>query len=308
MSTKIRILFLGIIIITAIAAGCNTVNPTRLNYTLPPSQLANMSWDEILTSPSKIDSFNVLNTGAVKVPLDGMLNIDKLKVANADTLDKQLWVDVFVFLFHHKEKGWFMIDTGLDSTFQNKGNIKGLMAGKFIKETRQQRGQNIAAQLKRENKHIQGIFITHLHADHTSGLPELDRSLPKYVAKGEEFHHIPMLYYSNHLTDYDQLFELDWTKGVNKFPFSSVMDIFGDGSFLGIHTPGHSNNHLSYLLMTTQGALLLMGDASHTKYGFTNKIEPGWVEDRAAAERSVEQLVKFHEMNPQVKMMYGHER
>ena len=308
MSTKIKISFLGIIIITVITTGCNTVNPRRLNYTLPPSQLANMSWDEILTSSPKIDSFKVLNTGAVKVPLDGMLNIEKLKAANADTLDKQLWVDVFAFLFHHKEKGWFMIDTGLDSTFQNKGNIKGLMAGKFIKETRQKRGQNIAAQLKKENKHIEGIFLTHLHGDHTSGLPELNRSLPKYVAKGEEFHHIPMLYYSNHLTDYDQLFELDWAKGVNKFPFPSVMDIFGDGSFLGIHTPGHSNNHLSYLLMTTQGAILLMGDASHTKYGFTNKIEPGWVDDRAAAERSVAQLVKFHEMNPQVKVMYGHER
>jgi len=54
----------------------------------------------------------------------------------------------------------------------------------------------------------------------------------------------------------------------------SVIDIFGDGSFLAIPTSGHSASHLSYILMTNEGAILLTGDASHTKYGFQNNIEP----------------------------------
>ena len=86
------------------------------------------------------------------------------------------------------------------------------------------------------------------------------------------------------------------------------MDIFGDGSFLGIHTPGHSNGHLSYLLNTTEGTILLTGDASHTKYGFENNIEPGWVDNQSAAEESLNQLRRFHEMFSEVEIIYGHER
>ena len=53
---------------------------------------------------------------------------------------------------------------------------------------------------------------------------------------------------------------------------------------------------------------LLTGDASHTKYGFTNNIEPGWVDDQQLAQNSLTQLVKFHEMYPLVDIIYGHER
>lgn len=101
---------------------------------------------------------------------------------------------------------------------------------------------------------------------------------------------------------------MDWSEGVSKKPFDHVMDIFGDGSILGIHTPGHSKGHLSYLINNTEGSILLTGDASHTKYGFINNIESGWVDDQEAPEKSLNQLRSFHEMFPQVEVIYGHER
>ena len=48
--------------------------PNRIAYSLPPSQLINKDWEEILNTSPKIDKFKVLNTGSVKVPLSGMLN------------------------------------------------------------------------------------------------------------------------------------------------------------------------------------------------------------------------------------------
>ncbi|MTI30823.1 MBL fold metallo-hydrolase [Xanthovirga aplysinae] len=307
MSKKIIILLLTLVVtISAVAIRLSSIKPFRLAYTLPPNDLSGKNWDEILNSTSVIDSFKVLNTGSVKVPLSGMLNTKKLKVGNG--LEEYLWVDVFVFLFHHKERGWFMIDTGLDSTFQEEGNIKGLLAGNFILESRQRKGQNIAAQLERENKDIKGVFITHLHGDHTGGLPELNPSIPKYIGKGEQYINIPFLYQSNHLTKKDKLFELDWSKGIYKFPFDHILDIFGDGSFLAIHTPGHSSSHLSYLLMTSEGPVLMTGDASHTKYGFTKNIEPGWVDHQETAEKSLSQLIGFSEMYPWIEIIYGHQR
>ncbi|MFH4967470.1 MBL fold metallo-hydrolase [Gaetbulibacter sp. M240] len=281
-------------------------SPKRTSYDLPATELNNQSWEEIFQSNEAIDQFKILNTGSVKVPLSGMLNAEKLEANHQ--LDEFLWVDVFVFLFHHSEKGWFMIDAGLDSTFQRDGNIKGLLASNYIIESRQEKNQNIAAQLEEENKDIQGIFFTHLHGDHTAGLPELPHSIPKYAGKGDEYLDIPLVYNPNHLTSDSEIIEIDWSEGIAKAPFHRVVDIFGDGSFLGIHTPGHSKSHLSYLLMTSEGPKLLTGDVSHTKYGFVNNIEPGWLHDQESAERSLAQLVEFHSMFPTIEVIYGHQR
>lgn len=311
--SKKRKTVLIVIIVSLVSLGSSlavmlnsSANPKRIACELPPTAIKDKTWQEILTQKGAIDRFKILNTGSVKVPLSGMLNIEKMEENHQ--LDELLWVDVLVFLFHHAERGWFMIDTGLDSTFREDGNIKGFLAGNYIIESKQQHNQHIAAQLKQENKDIQGIFFTHLHGDHTAGLPELPRSIPKYVGKGDEYLDIPLVYHPNHLSSDDELIEIDWSEGVKKKPFNRVIDIFGDGSLLGIHTPGHSKGHLSYLLMTLNGPVLLTGDASHTRYGFTHRIEPGWVHDQAAAEKSLAQLVEFHMLFPVLEVIYGHQQ
>lgn len=304
--SKKNVFLVAPLLIISLIIGCRSLQPSRSIYNLPTSQLKDKNWETIFSTKTKIDAFKILNTGSVKVPLDGMLNTKKLKTNHG--LPKYLWVDVFVFLFHHQEKGWFMIDTGLDSSFQKKGNINGLLAGNFIKDAKQNSNQNIGSLLKQENKNIEGIFFTHLHGDHTAGLPEINPAIPKYIGKGEKFINIPIIYSSNHLSNKDKLIEIDNQSGIPIAPLESVIDIFGDGSFLAVHTPGHSASHLSYILMTNEGAILLTGDASHTKYGFQNNIEPGWVDNKELAENSLRQLIEFHEKYPTVKVIYGHEQ
>ncbi|MFC2176441.1 MBL fold metallo-hydrolase [Bacteroidota bacterium] len=295
------------IISVFLLSGCQNNKPVWRNGFLETETSVKIeSWDKFFAAQPKIDTFKILNTGAVKVPLSGMLNTKKLPKNHG--LDEFLWVDVFVFLFHHQDHGWFLIDTGLDSTFQSNGNISGAIANHYIKATKQAKGQNIRAQLQKENKLIKGIFFTHLHGDHTAGLPEISATIPKYAGKGEKFIYIPVLYQSNHLSAQDTLNPINWDNAETIHPFNEVIDLFNDRSLLAIHTPGHSAGHTSYILNTTAGAILLTGDASHTAYGFKNNIEPGWTDNQQAAEESLRQLKTFIEMFPKTTLVYGHEK
>jgi N-acyl homoserine lactone hydrolase len=292
-----------IILALVLFTACQPSGPTQSPYQLA-AQPETISWNALPTA--QIDSFRILNTGSVEVPRSGMLNTKKLP--DDHDLSQRLWVDVYIFLFHHRTRGWFMIDTGLDSTFQEKGNITGLLAGKYIKDCRQAPGQNTADQLEKFGNPIEGIFFTHLHGDHTAGLPEIDRSIPKMVGGNEKHIHIPLLYQSDHLTNQDSLWYLDWEQSIKAPPFDQVLDIFGDQSLVAIATPGHSQGHTSYLLNTTKGRILLTGDASHTRYGFENGIEPGWTQDREAAVHSLEQLRQFHREHPDIQVVFGHQQ
>ena len=311
---KTLLVLLVLLIAGAGFYACTKPSFQRVAYQLPINNQV-LDFKQIVSKAPSITAFKVLKTGEVLVPRSGMLNENRLPAKHS--IPEQMWVSVYAYLFKHQTKGWFMIDSGLDSTFRQKGNIKGWLAKKYIKKAKQAPHQNISALLANESSKlaqageklvIQGLFFTHLHGDHTAGLPELSPDIPLFAGKGDEFHYYPFLYTSNHMDKVKQLQELDFARGTALEGFNKVLDVFGDQSLLAIATPGHSKGHASYLLHTTQGIILLTGDASHTRYGFEHGIAPGWVDDRELAQKSLQQLRDFAKRHPEVKVIYGHER
>lgn len=313
---KFLIVTIVILLSGTIFYTCTRPHVERIAYALPQqSPVKSLNFKEVKTNSTLLSDFKILKTGEVLVPRSGVLNEKRLP--SKHSIPARLWVEVYAFLFKHPSKGWFMIDTGLDSSFRQKGNIKGWLVKNYIKKSKQAHNQNIIALLLKQRSKLQasgkslqikGVFFTHLHGDHTAGLPEINPQIPLFIGKGAPYHFYPLLYTHNHFDKVHTLHELDTAKGVKMGALQSVLDVFGDQSLLAIATPGHTKGHLSYLLMTQQGPILLTGDASHTKYGFQKGIAPGWADNRAQAQASLQQLRTFAQNNPEVKVIYGHER
>ena len=105
------------------------------------------------------------------------------------------------------------------------------------------------------------MFLTHLHIDHISVLPAIDKQVPMYVGEGETLERYYL--YAATRGVVDTLFE---GRSALKICSSPYVDIFGDGSVFLIHSPGHTADSTAYFVNTTDGVVLLASDASHTAW------------------------------------------
>ena len=160
--------------------------------------------------------------------------------------------------------------------------------------------EELVANLK---KPLQGVFLTHLHIDHISGLPAIDKQVPMYVGEGETLERYYL--YAATRGVVDTLFE---GRSALKTWSSTYVDIFGDGSVFAIHSPGHTAGSTAYLVNTIDGAVLLAGDASHTAWGWENQVEPGKFSiDQARSRESLDVLAQLVQKHPQITVKPCHQ-
>ena len=291
-------------LIAAGLVGCG--GPERTAAKLP-EQRAIGGWDAYLKAGGPRMELHTLNTGTVTVPLSGMLNLEHPRMKG--TGDRRLVVQVMAHLLRHPTRGDFLIDSGYDASFApgRKPNMGGPMLNRFVLAWSQQPGRDIAAQLRDHRSNLKGVFFTHLHSDHTSGVPGLPAGVPLFAGKGDRLLNIPLIYHNSHFARSETIRELDCAAAIRTPILGPVLDLLGDGSLYAICTPGHSRAHLSFLARTRAGPVLLTGDASHTRRGFDQGVEPGWAEDHDLARESLNRLRAFAQRYTQVRVIYGHE-
>src|SRR5260370_19042884 len=80
---------------------------------------------------------------------------------------------------HHPRFGYFLIDAGFDDSFAkhppygNYTEAMSLFNWANGVTNRQEPDADLSAQLARANVHPRAVFFTHLHPDHTGGVPAL---------------------------------------------------------------------------------------------------------------------------------------
>jgi N-acyl homoserine lactone hydrolase len=267
----LSIIAAALLIIILIASQYRTTTheftQSQLGTALPAEQLT-----KTLSQGRKI-KLNTIVSADWQLPLGGLLNLDHPTSKKAGLTNQLQPVQIFSFHIQHPEFGDYLIDTGVSNSFAANPRehgigpllepMLGLEALSVLTTTQQYLAQENISQLN-------GIFLTHLHLDHISGLPDISSKTPIYMGKNES----SSKYWMNIatqgavntlLSDFEALQE--WT--------ANVVDVFNDGSLFALYFPGHTAGSTAYLVNDIKGPILIAGDVSHTHWGWENNVGPG---------------------------------
>ncbi|RVU80989.1 MBL fold metallo-hydrolase [Leucothrix sargassi] len=310
MSKKVRysliVLLTLLLTIAGVAFWASKATSTRHAATLSP--LGQASTREALVDSLKNGervTFNVATSANFTVPLGGLLNLEDPKAKQAGLVDEDTQVQIFAYHIRHPKHGDFLIDSGVSQKFMDAPDDHGvpsLMLGPLGFDTLEmlKSTESIISDFAQP---LQGVFISHLHVDHIMGLPAIAPQVPVYVGRGETVE--PFILFAMTRGIVDRL--LEGRPDVREWS-AQYVDVFGDGSVFAIHSPGHTAGSTAYLVNSTAGSVLLVGDASHTKWGWENGVEPGAFSINQPLSRlSLERLRKLVEENPSIQVRPGHQ-
>lgn len=266
-------------------------------------------WKQIFTRPGGIRLY-VIHTG--NVHMDGNIHFNKkspdFKTKPRDTR----YNPVYCFLIAHPERGFVLIDTGIHPDFCQKatGNF-GLLLGRLIK-IRTEKGRDVISQINSiglSAHDIKHIVMTHLHPDHSSGLPLFNKCAQCIVYTDiDEFRAASSLFgmFQGYLKEYHKGMKIQHFDYALKLkPFDLVSDFFGDESVFIIKTPGHTRGHVSVLLNMKDGPVLLTSDAAHRHDNLAEQIPT--VGEYHPSLATLRRLVEYMDVYPATRVIYSHD-
>ncbi len=276
------------------------------NYSLKSEFKEISNKKDFLKSSSSITA-KLIYSGELKTHLSTAINLKHPSCSGLK--DKEISVPIFAYLIYHEKFGHFLIDSGCDSSYINNpyGKMKVSLISKFVPKTILRPEDAIDKQIENYRNDIKGVFFTHLHLDHTSGLSALPDNILYFSGKGEKPLLIKWLLEPNDFKSNDTMYILDFDSvQAQSTPLGKAIDIFGDQSFWAISTPGHTKGHISYLVNTKEHPILIAGDACCISLSIEKGVGPSG-SDTALGQKTFENMMQFLKDNQEVKLWIGHE-
>jgi glyoxylase-like metal-dependent hydrolase (beta-lactamase superfamily II) len=249
-----------------------------------------------------------------QVSRSGLINLDNPVAKAARLTDGNEPIQIFFHAVRHPAKGLFLVDTGVEralSSDPSHAAIHGLVATLVHADWIKTRNDT-ASWLARQTEPVRGVFVTHLHFDHISGMRDVPAATPVYVGRGEAEDRGFLNMFTAGITDAalegkgalrEWQFQPD-PDGV----FDGVLDVFGDGTVWAISVPGHTVGSVAYVIRTPNGPVLLAGDTCHTAWGWEHGVEPGsFTADQVRNARSLAILKRFAARHPKMDVRLGHQ-
>jgi len=272
--------------------------------------------EKSLDLPGPIE-VQTINSADWTVPLAGLLNLKSAAAREAHLTDHPEPIHIFAHVVRHPQFGTYLVDTGVSQQLMDDPSGHGVSwVVRTVMPLDKIEMRNSTAQiLARIPDGVQGVFFTHLHVDHISGMPDIPRAVPLYVGRGESTQTSLLNAFVRGTTT--KLLEgkadlQEWSfrpdEGHKGLVVGDVVDIFGDASAFAISVPGHTPGSTAYVLRTPRGPILLTGDTCHTRWGWEHSVEPGsYTADQPTNRKSLlllEELVRRH---PAMDVRPGHQ-
>lgn len=307
-----RLLPTLLVFAAACAASHHPTEPSRLGS--PASSKAMIAK---LTTPGPV-RFERIIAADWQVDRSGLINLDHPKAKAAGIEAGPEAIQIYMYVLDHPKFGTFIVDSGVGEAFATPGADTGVS---FIVE----KAMNTSVldvhrttrawidQLENEGGELAGVFLTHIHLDHVMGLPDIEPGTPVYAGPGEGAAKAFLNMFTQGTLDHflgssgAALREWQFTPDPED-RFEGIVDIFGDASVYALHVPGHTPGSTAFLVRSTDGPKLLVGDASHTLFGWENGVESGtFSHDGPRSVGSLERLRTFARENPDVEVHIGHQ-
>jgi glyoxylase-like metal-dependent hydrolase (beta-lactamase superfamily II) len=168
-------------------------------------------------------------------------------------------------------------DTGLDAALKGKSQDMGGLVMRLDKTLDEQ-----LAQLGVKPADIDIVGISHMHADHTGQVDEF-RTAELLIGKGD----------LEQTEGKDDPFGSWRRSGAKVRAVTADTDVFGDGSVLALHLPGHTPDHLALLVRLASGPVLLSGDMYHSREAREKRGVPPFNTSR---EQTLQSMDKFEKL------------
>jgi glyoxylase-like metal-dependent hydrolase (beta-lactamase superfamily II) len=260
---------------------------------------------DCLTTTAEVTAV-AIHSGDLSVMLSNPIDLTNPALAGVE--DRKITVPIHAYLIHHEKYGYFLIDSGCSSSYaeNTSGTLTGLLVSNFVPQTILDPADAIEVQLADTLPEVKGVFFTHLHFDHTSGLPALPPDIPFFADKNEISINLIGLLEAHHFESTDVIYQFDFAQSTD-LPLGQAIDIFGDQSVWAISAPGHSAGSVCYLINTPGQSILIAGDAINTNDCLELGVRSGTCSANPAQDQqTVDRLKAYLDVHPEIEVWCGH--
>lgn len=234
-------------------------------------------------------------------------------------------------LLRHPERGWMLYDTGYSSHFLAATGQLPERLYRSLLPVRLPAEECLLAQLQQHGvaaDDIGTVIISHFHGDHVAGLR--DFPLARFLAMRADCQALMALRGKRWRATVSGLlptllpddFQARLTFADDRpvcalpgwlAPFEHGLDLFGDGSLLGVPLPGHSPGQLGLYIPNANGRpVLLVADACYSLPACAQGRPPpalaGWFSnhDHARYRRTFAAIAGLHRREPALAILPSH--
>jgi len=255
-----------------------------------------------------------------EVDRSGLINLDHPAAKAAHLVDGPEPIVIAFHAIRHPRFGLYIVDTGVERALRDDPKHAALsgVAARVMGVDKIRVRTDTRSWLDAQKEPLRGVFLTHLHLDHVSGMRDVPDDAVVYTGPGESREEGFLNVFVRGPTDTAlagkgelkewQLGGAGGGSGRDARDGDVVVDVFGDGSVWAIPVPGHTIGSTAYLARTATGPVLFTGDACHTAWGWEHGVEPGsFSADRPRSAESLARLRALVARHPRIDVRPGHQ-